>query len=248
MDVYHDGREGGSPGPITRIYDYARQIDFIINKQFKNCTVRSLNEDLIYFTTLEGPSDELAQIFSIHNVLRFTQPLSYSYEGVTNIRGVGVDAWIGLVPDIQGARMGATTFITNPGRFDFTNGSWEIFATRPGWRITTDRTVNTEPVIWRIIALGHVVYTYDRDNTTINGSLSATYDIFDFSPEEPDFDIFDVSTCFSPSEYHVLSLAVPGHEQGLNFSQLRRNLRNAIVSYSTIQPLQVGNIQVSLRN
>ena len=116
----------------------------------------------------------------------------------------------------------------------------------PGWRITSDRTVTTDPVLWRINLSGDLSFTNATDNTTSSGLYSATYDIFDFSSEEPDFDVFDVSTCFSPSEYHVLSLAVPGHEQGLNFSQLRKNIRSAIVSYSNIQPLQVGNIQVSL--
>ena len=71
------------------------------------------------------------------------------------------------------------------------------------------------------------------------------FDIFDYSTEEPDFDFFDITPCLPPSEYRVLSLAVPGHERGLDFSQLRRNLRSAFVSYSSIQPLQVGNIQVS---
>ena len=92
----------------------------------------------------------------------------------------------------------------------------------------------------------HATYTNYTDNVTTSGDISGVYDIFDFSSEEPDFDVFDISTCFSPSEYHILSLAVPGHEQGLNFSQLRNNIRSAIVDYSKIQPLQVGNIQVGL--
>ena len=238
MDVYNDGRSGGSPGPISLIRDTARSIDYIINRQLNNCTVIPRDDDAAYFQTLEGDSDLLALLLTPVDLLTFAQLFQYAYEGVTNVRGVDVDAWIGLQP--------VSTFEFSIGQGVVRNGTWELFATRPGWRITGDRTVTTEQVIWRIRITGNISFTFARDNTTISGLYSATYDIFDFSSEEPDFDIFDVSTCFSPSEYHVLSLAVPGHEQGLNFSQLRRNLRNAIVSYSTIQPLQVGNIQVSL--
>jgi len=208
-----------------------------------------LNDDFVYFDTLEGDSEYLTQITSINNVLLLAPLFSYSYEGVTNIRGVDVDAWIGMQPDFR-AEFPTTTFITTPGVLELRNGMWEVFATRPGWRITNDRTVTTEPVIWRIRLYGNLSFTFARDNTTVttSGIYSALYDIFDFSSKEPDFDMFDVSTCFSPSEYHVLSLALPGHEQGLNFSQLRKNIRSAIVNYSTIQPLQVGNIQVRLRH
>ena len=249
MDVYYDGRQGDSPGPISLIRDSARDIDYVINRQLNNCTVMPLNDDFVYFNTLEGDSEYLTQIVSINNVLFFAPLLPYSYEGVTNIRGVDVDAWIGMQPNLR-EEVPTTTFITIPGVLETRNGTWEVFATRPGWRITSDRTVTTDPVIWRIRITGNLSFTFARDNTTVttSGIYSALYDIFDFSSEEPDFDMFDVSTCFSPSEYHVLSLAVPGHEQGLNFSQLRNNLRSAIVDYSTIQPLQVGNIQVSFRH
>ena len=194
------------------------------------------DDEAVYFHTLEGDVDLLTQIGTPVDLITFAQFFTYTYEGVTNIRGVDVDAWIGRQPELS------IRFIA--GQLVVRNGTWEIFFTRPGWRITGDRTVSTDPVLWRVNIQGDFLFTYARDNSTTSGIYPATYDIFDFSSEEPDFDIFDVSTCFSPSEYHVLSLAIPGHEQGLNFSQLRRNLRSAIVDYSKIQPLQVGNIQV----
>ena len=221
MDVYYDGRGGGSPGPISLIRDSARNIDYIINRQLNNCTVMPRDDAIL------TPVDWLS----------LAQQFPYAYEGVTNIRGVDVDAWIGMQP-LRSLRL--TT-----GVLELRNGTWELFFTRPGWRITGDRPVITEPVLWRVIISVNSSFTNATDSTTTNGSYSALYDIFDFSSEEPDFDVFDVSTCFSPSEYRVLSLAVPGHEQGLNIHQFRRNLLSAIVEYSSIQPLQVGNIQVS---
>jgi len=236
VDVYNDGRSGGRPGPISLIRDSARNIDYIINRQLNNCTVVPRDEDTVYFQTLEGDSDLLASILTPVDSLTFAQLLEYTYEGVTNVRGVDVDAWIGQQPTF--------TFQFAVGEATVRNGTWELFFTRPGWRITGDRTVTTEPALWRVNLVGNLSLIAARDNTITNGIYSATYDIFDFSSEEPDFDVFDVSACSSPSEYHVLSLAVPGHVQGLSFSQLRNNLRVAIVDYAKIQPLQVGNIQV----
>ena len=195
------------------------------------------NNEAAYFQSLEGNSDLLAQLVTPADLLNFTQQFEYAYEGVTNIRGVDVDAWISIQP------MGILRFTI--GEVVVRNGTLELFFTRPGWRITSDRTVTTDPVIWRIRISGDLLLTNGRTNSATSGFYSAMYNIFDFSSEEPDFDVFDVSACFSPSEYHVLSLAVPGQQQGLNFSQLRKNLRSAIVDYSKIQPLQVGNIQVS---
>jgi len=221
VDVFYGGSEGDSPGQISLIRDSAHGIDYIINRQLNNCTVMPLNDDITYFHAVEGDSNFVAELLTPGNLVGFASEFPYSYEGVTNIRGVDVDAWIGLQP--------AVPFRFSVGTATVRNGTWELFYTRPGWRITGDRTVTTDPVLWRINLSGDILFLNATDNTTSSGFYSTTYDIFDFSSEEPDFDIFDVSTCFSSSEYHVLSLAVPGHEQGLNFSQLQRNLRTAIV-------------------
>ena len=236
VDVYNDGRSGVRSGPISLIRDSDRSIDYIINRQLNNCTVIPRDDESFYFQTLQGDSDLVASLVTPVDLLTFARQLQYMYEGVTNVRGVDVDAWIGLQPVVP--------FQFAVGTVTITNGTWELFYTRPGWTITGDRNVTTDPVLWRINLSGDLLFTNATDNTTSSGFYSATYDIFDFSSEEPDFDVFDVSACFSPSEYHVLSLAVPGHEQGLNFSRLRNNLRSAFVNYSNIQPLQVGNIQV----
>ena len=237
VDVYNDGRSGVRSGPISLIRDSARGIDYIINRQLNNCTVIPRDDESFYFQTLQGDSDLVASLGTPVDLLTFAQLLQeYTYEGVTNVRGVDVDAWIGLQRSVP--------FQFDVGTATVRNGTWELFYTRPGWRITGDRAVTTDPVLWRINLSGDLSFTNATDNTTSSGLYTTTYDIFDFSSEEPDFDVFDVSTCFSPSEYHVLSLAVPGHVQGLNFSRLRNNLRAAIVDYAKIQPLQVGNIQV----
>ena len=236
MDVYNDGRQGGSPGPISIIHDSARNIDYIINRQLNNCTVMSRDDATRY---LQENSELVAPLVTPADWLSLAQQFPYAYEGVTNVRGVDVDAWISRQP-LKSLQLAT-------GVLEVRNGTWEIFFTRPGWRITGDRTASTDPVLWRVNLSGDLLFINAKDNSTTSGFISALLDIFDFSSEEPDFDVFDVSTCFSPSEYHVLSLAVPEHVNGLNFRQLRRNLQSAIVNYSKIQLLQVGNIQVRLQ-
>ena len=225
MDVYYGGSTD-SPGQISLIRDSARSIDYIINRQLNNCTVIPRNDEAEYFQSLEGNSDMLAQLVTPAELLSFTQQFKYTYEGVTNIRGVDVDAWISMQP------IGALRFTI--GEVVVRNGTIELFFTRPGWRITSSRTVSIEPVLWRVMIRGDLLFTSATTNsaTSISSPAIYMYNILDFSSKEPDFDVFDVSTCFSPSEYHVLSLAVPGQQQGLVFSQLRRNLRSAIVDFS----------------
>ena len=69
-------------------------------------------------------------------------------------------------------------------------------------------------------------------------------DLFDFSTEEPPYDVFDVSACSRPDDYYTLGLIIPGQEEGLDFGQLRRNIRTSVSNYTGLRPLQIGNIQV----
>ena len=242
--MYYAGRTGDRPGPISIIRDANLGVDYVIYRQLNNCTVlpRSNGNFVRYFQTFEGSSDLVASIASPEHIL-FYIPLfePFSYEGVSTIRGVDVDSWIGFRDSIAGEFDTPRVSGISVG----SNLTFEIFFTRQGWRITNDRAVSSEPQFWRMVVKGNSRFTNYTDNVTTHGTISAVYDIFDFSTEEPDFDIFDVSTCLPPSEYLELSLTVPGHERGLDFSQLRRNLRSAIVNYTSIQHLQVGNIQVS---
>ena len=239
--MYNDGSAGFGPGLITLIRDFPHDIEYIINRQLNNCTVKPINHLPEYVYPF---SEFVVEIMTPDPLLTIAQAFPFAYEGATNIRGVDVDVWIGRQPQSQSPLI----FPFSNGVAEATNATIHVFFTRPGWRITGDRAVTNEPVLWRFELRADRFFTNATDNTTTIGNLLELYDIFDFSSEEPDFDVFDVSTCFSPYEYHVLNLAVPGHEQGLNFSQLRRNLRSAIVKYSNIKPLQVGNIQVSYRD
>ena len=100
--MYYDGRAGDSPGQLNIIRDAALNIDYIINRQFSNCTVieRDYDAIILYFHSLEGSSDRVAELATPPELLLNVPLFPYAYEGVTTVRGVTVDAWIGLIPVI----------------------------------------------------------------------------------------------------------------------------------------------------
>ena len=180
-----------------------------------------------------GPNNRL-QIKSPSELLFLTNDFNYSYEGVTTIRGVDVDAWIAVLDQIQLSQA------------NLTNGVVEWFFTRPGWRIISDTSTTTDPVPWQLRLSGILNYVNDTGDMVVE-DFNGLYDIFVFSNREPSFDVFDVSSvCVDPEDYHILRMAVPGHERGVvDLGQFRRGIRRSITEYASIFPLQVGSIEVS---
>ena len=148
---------------------------------------------------------------------------------MSTIRGVEVDSWVSV-----------RDFEQIAGAVNLTNAIYEVFFTRPGWIYTTDRSINSDPVPWRIKVTG----TLNFRNYT--GNQTFEMDFFDFSTEEPPYDAFDVSACSAPDDYYTLVLVIPGREKGVEFGQLRRNIRTSMTNYTGLRPLQIGNIQVRM--
>ena len=121
---------------------------------------------------------------------------------------------------------------------NLTDTIYEVFFTRPGWIYATDRSINTDPVPWRIKLSGRV----STDNAT---KMSLEMDFFDFSTDEPPYDAFDISSCSGPDDFYTMILIIPGQERGIDLGQLRRNIRTSVTNYTGLRPLQIGNIQVS---
>ena len=233
IDVYRRGRRGGSPGPISIIHDFSTSVQYVVNNQVLECSAQSLDNASPYFYDIATDGDGV-QLVSPNNFFFLGSEFNYSYEGVSNIRGVDVDSWVS-VRDFE--RVSAAV--------NLTNGVYEVFFTRPGWIYSTDRSINSDPVPWRIIFTGKVNYRNISSNTfhTRNGTYEL--DFFDFSTDEPPYDAFDISSCSAPDDYYVLVLLIPGNETGIDFGQLRRNIRTSVSDYTGLRPLQIGNIQVS---
>ena len=143
--MYYAGRTGNRPGSISIIRDATLGVDYIIYRQLNNCTMlpRSVANFALYFQTFEGTSDMVASIASQEQILFFIPFFEpYSYEGVSTIRGVDVDSWIGFLESIRPIDMDVVLL---SGISVGVNVTFEIFFTRPGWRITNDRAVSSEP-------------------------------------------------------------------------------------------------------
>ena len=206
---------------------------YFINWYLSNCSVFPLINNFTNIASKAGPNNRL-QIKSPSELLFLTNDFNYSYEGVTTIRGVDVDAWIAVRDQIQLSQA------------NLTNGVVEWFFTRPGWRITSDTSTTTDPVPWQLRLSGILNYVNDTGDMVVE-DFNGLYDIFVFSTREPSFDVFDVSSvCVDSEDYHILRMVVPGHERGVvDLGQFRRGIRRSITEYASIFPLQVGSIEVS---
>ena len=215
------------------IFDFNNEVQYIIRRKFSNCSVVPITATTPltarFFSTvdesgrphLRSPSDFL-----------FLNQYNYSYEGVTNVRGVDVDSWASI-----------RDFQQFPNT-NLTNGLYEIFFTRPGWTISNTHSVVTEPIPWRMNISGTFNTLNATDNSTISWTGSILLDLFGGSGDEPNFDVFDTSVCFPSSEYRVATIAIPGQENGLDLRQLRKAVRQSVSTYAQVQPLQVGSIEV----
>ena len=230
IDFNYDGQLGGPPGPYSLIHDFDLEVQYFISRQFSNCSIMPLTANS---SVLNDAADEdgLPQLKSPNELFFQNNEFNFTYEGVSNVRGVDVDSWVSI-RDFQ--EFGPASSITN--------GLNEVFFTRPEWNVSTLNGYNEGPIPWRLAIRGMLTV-----NSTANATnFTAVYDIYSFSEQEPDFDIFDTSVCYTPSEYHILTLAVPGNESGVDLRQFRRNIRLSVAGYAAIPPLQVGNIQVSV--
>lgn len=231
IDINYDGRRGGSAGPISLIHDFNNEVQYVIFRQFTNCSVSPISGPL--FDATVG-ADGVPRLKSPSDLFLLSNQFNYSYEGVTNVRGVDVDAWISIRDFEQ------------INRANLTDGLYELFFTRPGWTISNQLTVETDPIPWRVKLSGVISFINPTDNSTAMMNMSNVFDLFGYSSDEPSFDVFDTSLCIPPSEYVILTIIIPGNENGLDLRRLRKAVRLSVSDYTGVQPLQVGSIEVSV--
>ena len=238
LDTYYDGRLGGPPGPISIIHDFNLETQYIINHRFANCSISPLTAEspFVFFDVSIADSPDRPSLATPNQILFLSNEFNYSYEGVTTVRGVEVDSWLS-VREFERLGFG----------LNFTDAVLEFYFTRPGWKIASQIDVSETPIPWGASFRGVISYYNTSSNMTESLNITGENDILGFTTEEPLFDIYDTSICIEPTEYVILTMFFAGHETGMDFGQLRRAIRSAIVDYTGITPLQVGNIQVGSR-
>ena len=216
---------------MSIIHDLSTSVQYTIIDQATDCSVQSLEEYAPYLMDITISDEGTLQLVSPNNFFFLGSEFNYSYEGVSNVCGVDVDSWIS-VRDFE--RVADTV--------NYTDVVYEVFFTRPDWIYTTDRSINTDPVPWHIKLSGTARYSEYIDASNISFEM----DFFDFSTDEPPYDAFDISSCSAPEDFYTIILIIPGQERGIDFGQLRRNIRTSVTNYTGLRPLQIGNIQVSI--
>ena len=237
IDFYNSGRgrgrDLGPPGPVSIIHDFDTATQYFIGTQILNCTATPLSVSAPYFFDVTTDNSGTLQLVSPNNFFFLGNEFNYSYEGVSNVRGVDVDSWVS-VRDFEKVAQAV----------NLTDTIYEVFFTRPGWIYVTDRSINTDPVPWRVKLSGRVSFLNSTTNSTVNINGTFQLDYFDFSTSEPNYDSFDISLCSAPEDYHTVLMMIPGQEKGLDFGRLRRNIRTSVSKFTGVKPLQIGNIQV----
>ena len=234
-DYYNDGSQYGTRGSYTVIHDVSTSVQYLISAQVVNCLAISLDVAAPYLFDVTQNDDGSLQLISPNNFFLLENEFNYSYEGVSNIRGVDVDSWVS-VRDLERVTENV----------NLTDAIYEVFFTRPEWVYTTGHSVNTDPVPWRIKITGTISYLNFTSSATVQMDSTFEMDFFDFSTDEPPYDAFDISSCSAPDNYYTMILIIPGQERGIDFGQLRRNIRTGMTDYTGLRPLQIGNIQVSI--
>ena len=226
LDVYYNDT------PYTIIHDFNLSVGYSIDRRRSICDVYSLETVAdIFFDIIRGPNDTF-QLKSPTDLFRMGTGYNFSYEGETTVRGIPADAWISLRDSLP-----LSDNVT------LENGTVELFYSRPGWTSATLFSMTSDPVPLASSVTGTMV-NGSCDDESCRSPYSAVYNIFDFSSEEPDFDIFDTSFCSTPDQYLILSLIIPGHEYGSDLGQLRRSVRFGLTEWAAIPALQVANIKV----
>ena len=222
--------------PISIIHDFDLGLEYIINRRRSNCTVLPLTASVPFYDVVTR-SNGTFEMRSPTSFLRLGTGYNFSYEGVTTVRGIEADVWISI-RDSFPLNLNAT----------LENGTVELFYSRPGWYASSLFSNTSDPVPLAINITGMLVLQSCGDGMMCNDTqkFSAFYNIYDFSSDEPDFDVFDTSFCAVPGEYNILPLIIPGHEFGMELGQLRKSIRTGLTLWADIPALQVADIQVRI--
>ena len=216
------------------IHDFDLSVEYIIDRHGSHCYVQPLTNASFLYDMARGTNGTF-QLRSPTDFFRLGTGYNFSYEGVTSIRGIEADAWISI----------RDSFPLSVANNTLDNATVEVFYSRPGWTSRSLYSTSSDPIPLAINLTGIIVNRSCDDEMCENAmEFSAFYNIFDFSSQEPDFDVFDTSFCSTPGEYDILSLIIPGQEGGMDLSQLRRSVRLGLTGWAGIPALQVSNIQV----
>ena len=179
----------------------------------------------------------MVHLQAIKNHFQRQDEYDYTYEGVSQVRRVDTESWISL----------RDSEVFGDNRTLFTDGYVQVYYTLPTWNITDGSNGSTNmSVPWRFVIAGNFTSLSQEYNTTY---FVITEEVMEFRTDEPNFDVFDVSVCFSFDQYTVLRLTLPlpggVSYTSLDHSLLRTSVRSSLTSAVNISASRLGGIDVS---
>ena len=204
-----------------------------INSRYGSCTIVSINA--INSAASEVGNDGAVHLQSIKNHFLRQEGYNYTYEGISRVRNVDTESWISL----------RDREVFNNYSV-LTDGYIQVFYKLPSWSITYgyNRTTNTS-VPWRFVIAGNFSLLSQEENATYH---FITYEVLESRTEEPDFDLFDVSVCYSIDQYTTLQLALPlpnsVNYTSIDHSLLRSRVRSAFALAANVSASRFGGINV----
>ena len=214
----------------------------VSKRNFGQCITQVLNQSNAAFDGTASDEDSLLHLQSARDIFFAGSQYNYSYEGVTTIRGVQVEGWSSIRDTMPFVRPGIT----------FTNVLYEIFFTQPGVTHISDYSISSDPAVWRLALSGNVT------GTNFSASVNFVNDLSGYSSSEPPLDVFDVLSCYRPSDYVEVNLGLPvtvpdpTKPPPIDLSRFHGNLRKAMMDYATlvgmpfVSPLQINAIWVRI--
>ena len=164
---------------------------------------------------------------------------NYTYEGVSNVRDVDTESWISLI-DHQ---------MFNINQSYLNDGFIQVYYTHPNWSIYSSfNSQSNKSVPWELVIGGN--FTYQLLNRTwMNNYFTFRYHILEYQTVEPDYDVFDVSTCFGIDQYSLLRLTLPLPDgtllTSLDHTLLKSKVRLALSKAVNVPASRIGGIHVS---
>lgn len=216
------------------IEDFNEGVRYNINSRYGSCNVIPINATNGLAT--EVGDDGMVHLQSIQNHFQRQDDYNYTYEGTSQVRRVDTESWISL----------RDREVFNNYSV-FTDGYVQVYYTLPSWNIVYGYNKSSNiSVPWRFVLAGNFSLLSEEKNST---RFVITYEVLEFKVEEPNFDVYDVSTCFSVDQYTTLRLTLPLPAgipyTSLDHSLLRTRIRSALSQAANISATRLGDIRVS---
>ena len=219
------------------IEDFNEGVQYNINSRYGSCTIIPINATNSIAT--EVGDDGIVHLETITNHFLRQDEYNYTYEGFSNVRRVDTESWISL----------RDREVFNNYSV-LSNGYVQIFYTLPSWNISYGFNKSSNASVpWRVVIAGNFSLLSQEENSTY---FVINEEVLEFRTEEPDFDVFDVSVCFSVGQYTILQLTLPLPNNvtytSLDHSLLRSRVRSALSQAANVSASRLGGINVSNLN